>query len=72
MKELLNAAGDKRITDCHHGFGKQKRRKKDHYVLPVHANVNVKAYHTVLHFRVPSSLFPRLGFDVLHISLAAL
>lgn len=66
MKELLNAAGG------HYGFGKQKRGKKDHYNLPVHINVHVKAYHMVLHFRISSALFPRLGFYVLHISPAPL
>lgn len=72
MKELLNAAGDTRIKHCPYGFGKQKRGKIDHCILPVHRNVNVKAHDTVFHFRTPSSLFPRLGFYVLQISPAGL
>lgn len=41
-----------------------KEGKKDHYILPVriNVNVNVKAYHTVLYFRIPSSLFPKDTF----------
>jgi len=49
-----------------------KEGKKDHYVLPLDINVNIKAYRTVLHFRIPSSLFPKFGFHVLRISLATL
>lgn len=29
LKELLNAAGDKRVADFHYRFGKEKKRKKN-------------------------------------------
>lgn len=32
------------MTDFHYRFGKQERRKKEHNILPVHINVNVKVY----------------------------